>query len=236
MTGPKILTFDIETSPHLSWHFDTRNVFVNAIQNVQPSRVICWAAKWHDRNTVMFQSEVESTHMGMLHGIRDLLDQADVVVTYNGNGFDIPRLRWEFQQVGIPQPSPFVSVDLYNVPDREAGPRGLLPALARHERRGRAEGRTGMEGLPSLQQARRGDHRGTVRPARTSDHHHPGHWAVRPRPAQLGDPRLPSLPGGWPAHPAGLQAHQDPALRPVPVSGVLSLVLPDAQRDGWATT
>lgn len=119
MNAPRILTFDIETSPHLSWHFDTRNVFISAIQNVQPSRIVCWAAKWHGRNTVMFQSEVEGTHIGMLHGIRDLLDQADVVVTYNGNGFDIPRVNWEFEQCGIPAPSPYVSVDLYNVVKKE---------------------------------------------------------------------------------------------------------------------
>jgi DNA polymerase elongation subunit (family B) len=119
VTGPKTLTFDIERCPHLSWHFGTRDVRIGPGQNVIPSRTICWAAKWRDKRTVMFHAEWEDSHRDMLQGIRDLLDEADVVVGYNSDNFDLPVLRWEFQQAGIEPPSPFVSVDLYKVIRRE---------------------------------------------------------------------------------------------------------------------
>ena len=119
MTGPKILTFDIERCPHLSWHFGTRDVRITPVQNVSPSRTVCWAAKWRDGKRVLFHGEWEDSREAMLQGIRDLLDEADVVVGYNSDNFDIPVLRWEWEQEGIPQPSPFVSVDLYKVIRRE---------------------------------------------------------------------------------------------------------------------
>lgn len=44
-----------------------------------------------------------------------LLDEADLVVTYNGDHFDIKRLNAEFLLLGLPKPSPFISLDLYKV-------------------------------------------------------------------------------------------------------------------------
>ena len=117
--GPKILTLDIETSPNLSWHFDSWKVDIRPIQNVEPSRIICWSAKWADQRKVLFHSESQDSHAAMLGHISYLMDEADVVCTYNGDGFDLPWLRWEFEQAGTPRPSPYVSVDLYKIVKRE---------------------------------------------------------------------------------------------------------------------
>ena len=116
---PRILTLDIETSPHLSWHFDTYRVDIRPIQVVEPSRIICVAAKWHDQKKVMFVSEWQMGHAEMIQTVRDWLDEADVVVTYNGDNFDLPHLRWAMDLHGVERPSPFVSVDLYKVLKRE---------------------------------------------------------------------------------------------------------------------
>lgn len=48
----------------------------------------------------------------MLRGIHDLLDEADAVVTWNGDGFDLPILNKEFLLVGLKPPAPYKSVDL----------------------------------------------------------------------------------------------------------------------------
>lgn len=115
MTGPKVLTLDIETSPHLSWHFDTFRVNINPIQIVEPSRIVCFAAKWEDKRRIIFQHEDQSSHSDMVEHMVRLLDEADVVVTYNGDEFDLPWIEWERKLWGIAKPSPFVSVDLYKV-------------------------------------------------------------------------------------------------------------------------
>lgn len=113
--GPRILTFDLETSPHLSYHFGTRNINISPIQNVEPSRVISWAAKWRDQKTISYLSEYETERELMVRGAFTLLDEADVLVGYNSDGFDIPHLQREFDLMGLGVPSPFVSVDLYKV-------------------------------------------------------------------------------------------------------------------------
>jgi DNA polymerase elongation subunit (family B) len=47
------------------------------------------------------------------------MDEADAVVTYNGNRFDIPTLQREFLLSGLPPPSPSKSIDLYRTVKRQ---------------------------------------------------------------------------------------------------------------------
>lgn len=126
MTGPRILTIDIETSPALVWTFELRNVNIGIHQIAEPTRMISFAAKWHGDRRVLFYSEWRDGREAMVRAAHTLLDQADVVVTYNGNTFDIPHinreidlLNVELAQEGDFAPlldySPFVSVDLYRV-------------------------------------------------------------------------------------------------------------------------
>lgn len=51
----------------------------------------------------------------MLMGIRDLLDEADVVVGYNSDNFDVKWMNQQFLTNGIELPSPFTKVDLYKL-------------------------------------------------------------------------------------------------------------------------
>lgn len=111
----KILTLDIETSPALCYSFETRNTYISPIQIVQPTRVIAFAAKWVDDKNVQFWSEYHNTHEEMVRAAHKLLTEADVVVTYNGNNFDLPHLGREFKLLGLKPPQPYTSVDLYRV-------------------------------------------------------------------------------------------------------------------------
>ena len=49
----------------------------------------------------------------MLQSIYSLIDEADVVVHFNGTKFYIPTLNKEFVLMGWPPPSPILEVDLY---------------------------------------------------------------------------------------------------------------------------
>lgn len=42
----------------------------------------------------------------------ELLDEADVVITYNGDKFDLPIIRGEFLRAGLRPPAPFISLDI----------------------------------------------------------------------------------------------------------------------------
>lgn len=126
MTGPRILTLDIETSPALVWTFDLRNVNIGIHQIAEPTRMISFAAKWRGDKRVIFFSEWADGTETMVRAAHALLDQADVVVTYNGDNFDIPHINREIELLNVElnregdfppllDYSPFVSVDLYKV-------------------------------------------------------------------------------------------------------------------------
>lgn len=108
----KTLLLDIETAPNLVhvWGLYDQNVGINQIQ--ASGYVLCWAAKWHKSKDVMFDSVKQSTPKRMLKRIHALIDEADVVVHYNGTKFDVPTLNKEFIVHGMTPPSPYKQVDL----------------------------------------------------------------------------------------------------------------------------
>lgn len=109
----KILTLDIETSPSLAyvWRLFKENIPLQRL--VETGEVICVAAKWYDADDVLFYSTHHDGKEGMLRAVYELLNEADVVVTYNGKKFDIPHLNREFILLGLTPPAPYAHVDLY---------------------------------------------------------------------------------------------------------------------------
>jgi len=107
----KILLLDIETAPNkvYAWGLWDQNIGTNQV--VETSYVLCWAAKWLGRKTIMFDSVQKSSRKDMLQHMHRLLDEADIVVHYNGVKFDVPTLNKEFIQIGETPPAPFKQID-----------------------------------------------------------------------------------------------------------------------------
>lgn len=122
MTGPRILFIDIETSPHKVWSFRIFKTVLYPENIIEPSRTICWSAKWQGEKRILYRSEYHDDGIAMLWEARELLDKCDVAVAYNGDRFDFLRLRQQFRLHGIPMPSPFVQVDLMKVVKKEGWP------------------------------------------------------------------------------------------------------------------
>lgn len=115
--NPKILTLDIESTPHLcySWGFYDQNI----IKVVRPSYVLMVGYKWLDEKKPKllslhqyegFKKNVEDD-TALMKDVWKLMDEADVIVTQNGDNFDIKKLNTRFIKLGLPPPSPFKSVD-----------------------------------------------------------------------------------------------------------------------------
>lgn len=117
MSEPKILLFDLETAPLLAYTFGVWQVNIGMDQIVEQPRVLCWSARWLGTkgNAVMFNSEFRTDSTTMLQELRDLLDEADVVVGYNSDRFDVPWTNEQFMVHGIELPSPYVQVDLFKL-------------------------------------------------------------------------------------------------------------------------
>lgn len=115
----KILILDIETAPNSGyfWGLFKQNISINHL--LETSRVLCFSAKWHGtRGKPEFWSEFENGSVEMLNRAWELLDEADVVLTFNGERFDLPVLNKEFIQAGMLPPLPYKSIDLYKVSKR----------------------------------------------------------------------------------------------------------------------
>jgi len=114
----RVLVLDIETSPAQAFVWSLKPDYIPPGQVIEHSRVLCFAAKWVDEPTLMFHSEREG-RTAMVEAAWSLLDEADVVVTYNGPRFDIPHLQREMVTLGYRPPSAWIDVDLLAVVRRQ---------------------------------------------------------------------------------------------------------------------
>ena len=110
----KTLSIDIETRPNLVYRwdlFDKQSTPINMI--VEPTRMICFAAKWLGEPEIFFHSEYTESRKEMLDAAWQYLDEADVLLHYNGNRFDEPKINAEFIKLDMWVPSPYRRIDLY---------------------------------------------------------------------------------------------------------------------------
>ena len=111
----KILLLDIETSPNTGYFWGLFDQNISASQIELSSCILCWSAQWLGTKEIIYSSIQNKTAKRMLGQIHKLLDEADVVVTYNGKKFDLPTLNREFVKHGFTPPAPYKQVDLYQV-------------------------------------------------------------------------------------------------------------------------
>lgn len=108
---PKILTVDVETMAGKAYVWKLFDETMGLNQLIEAPRVICWGAKWMGRKGVI-QMDERGGRKAMLKGLWDLIEQADAVVSYNGDKFDIPKINGELLLNGLPPLPPATSIDL----------------------------------------------------------------------------------------------------------------------------
>lgn len=112
MNKPKLLHLDIERSPVLATIWQLFDLRVGIDQLIGDSEILCCAMSWEGSDEVHFVSKWEHGRKGMLKRIHKAMSEADAVVTYNGDRFDLKVLNMEFASVGLLPPRPYKSVDL----------------------------------------------------------------------------------------------------------------------------
>lgn len=136
---PKVLLFDIETSP-LSAYVFQKSVWranVTSDQVISEWFMLCWSAKWLYDDTVM-SARLTGTEAKNEDDSRitkklwDLFDEADIVIAHNGDGFDVPNMNTRFIINNLPPPSPYQTIDTKAVASKQFGfTHNSLNALAR---------------------------------------------------------------------------------------------------------
>lgn len=109
---PRLLVLDIETKPAKAYVWKLFDVNIGLEQLIEPSAPICVAAKFVGEKKIHFFSDWKDGHESMIVGIHSLISEADALITYHGDGFDLPKLRGEFVLAGLAPPPPVTSIDV----------------------------------------------------------------------------------------------------------------------------
>jgi hypothetical protein len=158
----KILLLDVETKPNLAYVWGLHDQHIGLDMLVKPQGIMCWAAKFYKEKTMHFgaewHGEAPYQELNWMEDLHALLCEADAVVTYNGNKFDLPRIRGEFIARKLPPMPPVTSIDLYSTSRKLGYPSGKLTYVCQHLGLGKKAQHAGfdtwvgaMEGIASDQ-------------------------------------------------------------------------------------
>jgi hypothetical protein len=115
----KILVIDIEWAPALAyvWRFWDENIQPD--QLIDHGGMLCFCAHWHGSKDFMFFSKWEHGRVGMAKAALSLLEEADAVVHFNGDKYDMPKITGEIvlasiedPKAGLKPPPKVASIDL----------------------------------------------------------------------------------------------------------------------------
>lgn len=122
---PKILIFDLETAPIKAaiWGIWNQNVSINMIES--DWHLLAWAAKWRGSKKVFYYDQQKAKDIendkALIKPLWHLLDEADIVITWNGIKFDEKKINARFIKYGFPPPSPYRHIDGLRIARRKFG-------------------------------------------------------------------------------------------------------------------
>lgn len=116
----RLLAIDIETSPIAAYTFSLFRPVIGHKQIIEDPRIICFSYQWQGEKSVKFVSEFHDGREQMLATLWDLLDEADVLLHYNGSSFDRPWIEGELLAAGYTPPSPSRDIDLFQTIKRRS--------------------------------------------------------------------------------------------------------------------
>lgn len=128
--APKILLLDIETAPGTAYVWNLFDETVPLERLITPGRMLCWAAKWYRGDWHV--ADERGNRKAMLKSLHALLSEADAVVTYNGDKFDLPKINGEFMAAGLNPVPPVPSIDLYKTAKKFGYQSSKLQFVATH--------------------------------------------------------------------------------------------------------
>lgn len=123
----KVLLLDIETSPNLGWVWGKWQQDVIDFENEW--HILCFSYKWLNQKRVHtvaltdfkeYKKDRENDKK-VIEQLKDVLDEADVVIAHNGDNFDIPRINTRFVFHNITPPAPYKTIDTLKVAKQKFG-------------------------------------------------------------------------------------------------------------------
>lgn len=108
----KILHIDIEWAPAKAYVWRMWDENITPDQLIDEGGLLCFCAHWHGSKEFIFLSDWEHGSKEMALMLQFLLNEADAVVTYNGDKYDLPKIRGHLMLNHCEPPAPTTSIDL----------------------------------------------------------------------------------------------------------------------------
>lgn len=114
--APRILLFDIETTPMISYTWGRWNQNVSLDQTIQESYMLCWSACWLSEDKVFgdcltSEEAVKCDDSRIIESLWYYVNEADILVAYNGVDFDVKKINGMFFLKGLNPPATYKVVD-----------------------------------------------------------------------------------------------------------------------------
>jgi len=123
----KILAYDLEVTPILGWVYGTYKT--NVLEIEQHSYIMCFSYQWlgqskvHNVSLIDFPARYKADptdDYDVVNALYKLLDEADIVIAHNANGFDNKVSTGRFIAHDMTPPSPYKTVDTLSVARQKA--------------------------------------------------------------------------------------------------------------------
>ena len=125
---PKVLVFDIETSPLKAfvWQKSVWKANIGSEQILSEWFMLCWSAKWLFSDEILSEKltgkeAINEDDSRIVKSLWKLLDEADIIIAHNGQSFDVPNMNTRFVVHGLPPTSPYQTIDTCLVARKQFG-------------------------------------------------------------------------------------------------------------------
>ena len=121
--APKILLFDIENAPIVTWSWGIHDDPSHSTKFVKSDwYIMCWSAKWLGEKDIISSALTDFKYnfrnpndKQILEALWKLLDEADIVIAHNGKKFDCRKANTRFLIHGMKPPSPYKVIDTLTI-------------------------------------------------------------------------------------------------------------------------
>lgn len=121
---PKILIWDIESSPILGWTWGMYEQNVISIEQDWKMLTVSWtwfgSGEYHVKQLCDFKGykKGDLDDYTLSAFVRDLLNEADYSIAHNGNAFDVKKVNAKFAEHSLVPPAPHTQIDTLMVARR----------------------------------------------------------------------------------------------------------------------
>lgn len=119
---PKILIFDIETSPLMGMFFRIWQQNISATNGALQSEIffLTWSAKWLFEDGVYSdkltsQEAINQDDSRIVQSLWDMINEADVILGHNIDKFDVKHFNTRCIRNGLTLPSPYTTIDTLKI-------------------------------------------------------------------------------------------------------------------------